>query len=1257
MGRTFHELAKDARESDAFDLNQVFFIGSRLQWDDLLKGHRTVILSEAGAGKTEEIRQVASRLRTEGKKAFFLRLEHIPDDFEGAFEIGSFEEFEDWLASTDQGWLLLDSVDEARLRNPGDFERAVRKLGRRIQAAGARAHIVLTGRTSAWRAKTDLEMCERHLPIAPETRTVAAAEPSVEGSPDDSPDLDVVATEDAKEKEAPSGFRIVAFDDLSGAQIKTFARARGVTDTQAFLDGIERADAGSFTTRPQDIEELIEFWNKEHRIGTRLELMRNSVLRRLEERDQNHRAAQPLAPARAREGAQLLAAASILGKEPRIQVPDGSHNKNGIAVQLVLSDWDDRDQQTLLSRPIFDEAIYGTVRFHHRSVREFLAAEWFAQLLQRSASRRKVEALLFREQYGLEVIVPTMRPVLPWLVICDERIRERVVRIAPEVLIEGGDPSALPLATRKVILSDVCKDLASGKSCRSALDYAVVQRFASPELAEDIRVHLKTYAANSEIVSLLIRMVWLGRLDALKDEVKALAISPSTPQYTRIAAIRATRVIATTSDLDELRTSFLNEAPVLNRDWLGEIVAASSPTPETASWLLAVLVKAAPKERYSLDSLTDAVARFVETAPVELLPRLAEGLNQFLEAPPFIEWGFCDVSEKNAWLIKPASVAAERLIQERRAEALEEPTLGILHKFRTIRDWSDDLRNVKAEFGKLVPAWPEFNRSAFWYDVRTLRKSVHYTKHERRVTYFQQASTPGSHWEFGVDDFDYAAEAIGIMSEQDDKLVALTLAFDICAKNNCPPLWLDRLREIVRGNTLLEERLEQLLNPPLSESDGEEKKWKKRAAARDKKERDDRKKSRDFILSHVDLVRAPQLKTEISQAQWYLHEFLREKAERSNRWTVGRWRELIPEFGEDVAKAYREGVTRYWRKYRPVLRSEGAPANSTPILVIFGLAGLDIEAAETPGWPLNLCKDEVLIACRYAAHELNGFPPWFPKLFEACSEIVGEFLLSEIRQEVLSEKLNEESHYLLSDVSWSGQWAWEYLAPAILEILRTNDVRNLFNLDKLLAIVQGSTSVSDDDLAALAQLKAVHATNTDVAAIWYAVWVGVAPEHAIPAVTTHLASIKGPKAQTEFAMTFVTRIVGRHRSETTGVRQGHATARHLKELFLLMQRYIRAEDDIDRSGGGVYSPGLRDNAQDARNAIFNQLKQIPGKEAYVALAEIATQHPYAASRPWLVSHARSKAEQDADLTPWLPVDVRDFYEHLDRTPSNHRGAR
>jgi hypothetical protein len=1256
LNRTFREMGKHTRKSDDADLTEDLF-GPGLGWDDLLKGHRTVILSEAGAGKTEEIRYAAKRLRDDTHQAFFLRLEHMPDDFEDAFEVGTFEEFGEWLASADEGWFLLDSVDEARLRNPGDFERAIRKLGRRIRGALSRAHIILTGRTSAWRAKTDLELCERHLPFAPATSLVDASTiPDDLRDATDSNDL-TIQTRELQEGEAPATFRVVAIQSLSTAQIEKFARSRGVTNTRTFLDEIERADAQSFTARPQDLEELIAFWNSEHRIGTRLQLMQNSVQRRLEERDENRRQAYPLASTRAREGVRLLAAASILGLEATIQVPDGSHNMKGLPIQSVLPDWDDRDQHALLSRPIFDEAIYGTVRFHHRSVREFLAAEWLTELLKRSASRREVEALLFRVQYGVEVVVPTMRPVLPWLAILDERIRERIQRVAPEILFEGGDPSALPLTTRKGILAEVCRELASGAPCRSALEYSAVQRFASPDLAEDIGALLRMYATDATLIAFLLRMVWLGGISPLKDAAKAIAIDPTTSKYARIAAIRALRIVGVESDLQDLRRSFVSESASLTRDLLAEIVDATPPSDETVLWLLAAVKKATPKERHGSDSLADSVVRFAGAAPTETLPVLARGLNDLLEMPPFIEHEFCQISKQNAWGVVPASTVAARMIRERHDDAPSDVILGILHKCNVIGNWDDDARNPKMQFHRLVPQWPELNRALFWFEVRKTRQTAPYSTNGARLTNFWQVLGRGTYWNFEVQDFDYVLGQLSLLADTDDQLVALTLAFDIYVKGDRLKQWLNRLQELVAEKPELKECLEACLAPPVRQYEQEERKWKKQAAAREKRDRASHAKTKAFILSNIELARAAKLgkPSDISRVQWYLHERLRENKNHSNRWTTGGWRELIPEYGEEVAHAYRQGVTAYWRNYHPMLRSEGALANSTPVNVIFGLSGLEIEANETPDWPADLSRDDIRLAFRYATYELNGFPPWFSKLFDAFPEAVSEFIFGEVQQEVLSASLDVESHYLLSDLSWAGQWAWDGMAPKLLQLLKTTNVTNLFNLGKLLVIVQGADSVTDDALAQLAEDRAKSANSRDVAALWYAAWVGVDPNRAVPSVAEHLSSIALRADQTEFAMTFVTQLTGGRLSGTSRARQRYSTPHYLKVLYLLMLAYIREDEDIDRSGGGVYSPGLRDDAQDARNALVNRLRGIHGKEAFIALSLIATEHPNAQSRPWIASQARERAEQDADLlAPWSPKQVRDFHEHLDRTPSNHR---
>lgn len=1254
LDRTFHELSQYVRESDDEYLSRAFHLGNCLSWSDLIREYRVVLLSEAGSGKTEEIRNIAQKLRSEGKAAFFMRLEHISNDLEDSFEIGSFEHFREWLASGAEGWLLLDSVDEARLRSPKDFESAIRKLGRLISTAKDRAHIVITGRTPAWRPKTDLALCTRHLPYTPQTTAEAAYEQTANS---DAPANVRTVQQDRRDN---SAFKLVAIDDLSSDQIEVFARAKGITDTTAFLHAVERADAWSFTSRPQDLEELTEFWIDQGRIGSRLELMQNSVAWRLTERDQDRADTRPLSMEDARQGAQLLAATATLSQEPTIRVPDGADNSNGIHIRDLLPGWDDGKQATLLSRPIFDEAIYGTVRFHHRSVREYLTAEWLAKLLDRETSRRKVEALFFRNQYGIDVIVPTLRPVLPWLAILDDKVRERLCKIAPEVVFEGGDPSQLPLDIQRTILHEVCEQMASGTFSRSVANLDAVQRFANTDLTDEIRSLIEKYAGNDELTGFLLRMVWLGELAAALPDAKAAALSTSLSTYTRIAAFRAVKAVGSEQDCEEVREAFLNEAPVVKREWLAELVQDTVPSPETVDWLSAALAKSAEKERYSVDYLTDAVGKFAQAADIALLPQLLSGLNDLLHQPPIIERRYCEVSVKFGWLLKAAAQAVERLIRERHPAALEPAALSVLRKFRTAEDYgTDELQDAKIGFAMLVPEWPELNRTLFWYDVEEARMGLD-KKRGERLDEFWRASMFSAYWRFGEEDFDYVLDQIANQAFGDNRLVALSLAYRLYIDNGRPRKWRERLKALVAPDIELSARLARYLHPPPQGKEDrkwkqQEAGWKRRAEERKRKEKEHHDKWKTYLAGNIDKIRDPSFPNsyQISNAQYYLHERMRERNGGLNRWTDGDWECLIDEHGETVARAFRDCAVAYWRRYKPKLRSEGSPINQTPFSVIFGLTGLSIEARETSSWPASLNEEEVALACRYASHELNGFPTWFPQLFEKYPKPVGSFLLNEIRHEVSIEKSNVDTHYILSDVSWSGEWAWTEIAPALIELLNATEPTNVANLRNLLTIVQGS-AVTDDEIRALAIRKCKTLRRHKHLALWYAVWTGVDPAAAIPAFAARVAKISKPNDRTDIAMSYVTHLWGGRRNEVVRVRDAFQTPQYLKSLYLLMHDHIRSKDDIDRVGKGVYSPGLRDHAQEARERLFNLLIQIPGKEAYLALEEISRIHPEESARSWFVLHAKTKAEQDADIEPWVPSQVREFQDKLERTPAHHR---
>ena len=256
------------------------------------------------------------------------------------------------------------------------------------------------------------------------------------------------------------------------------------------------------------------------------------------------------------------------------------------------------------------------------------------------------------------------------------------------------------------------------------------------------------------------------------------------------------------------------------------------------------------------------------------------------------------------------------------------------------------------------------------------------------------------------------------------------------------------------------------------------------------------------------------------------------------------------------------------------------------------------------------------------------------------------------------ENPESDTNYIISDLYWHEQWAWNWLAQHIYDILKNADPKNISNFEKLLKILQGS-NYSGELIAELACDKCKSIDDLRHLARWYAIWTCVDPEKAIPSFSSHIEKIANPKEQTSFAMIFVTHLfigrVAERRGEKQYKRDKFKNPANLKTLYLLMHEYIRREEDINRFAEAVcYTPELRDEAQDAREALLNALKAIPGKETYMALVEIAQKHHDKSDRPWIMLDAKTLAEQDGDMGAWSPEQIIDFNNQQERTPRNHK---
>ncbi len=575
LNRSFAPIPKDYSFKEEDYESELFFgLLEPKKWKDLLILPRVVILAEAGAGKTEEMRATSNKLRGGGKKAFFLRLEHLHSDFETALEIGSNEEFEEWLSSDEIGWFFLDSVDEAKLCGPKQFDTAIRKFSLKLGEHKQRAHIFITSRLSEWGPQTDLSLIKDKLPF----RELQSTEKSEEDTFDST---DGASSSTASSKSSGDQKiiepEVFALRPLDQKQIRTFSASNNVQNLDGFILAIEKAEAKVFCGRPEDLLELIYYWSKHGKIGSRLRMIEESIQLKLIEKDPERAKILTLSREEALYGVEMLAAASTFMKTNRILVPDPKIDpqlKSGaIEVHAVLTNWNMVQIRAFLQLPIFDEAIYGTVRFHHRSVKEYLTAKWLYRLLSEGKPRRAIENLFFSERYGLKVLVPSMRSILAWIIIFDERIQNRTVEIAPEILIEDGDPSTLSWEVRSDLLVKFCSHYSDRETRGLSIDISALRRFAHPDLAETIIQLLGKYSENTEICHLLLRMIWQGEIQACGSKALEISLNDKNTR-TRYYGFLAVEAAGTEAQKKELVDSILANESCTSKKLIGQLITS-----------------------------------------------------------------------------------------------------------------------------------------------------------------------------------------------------------------------------------------------------------------------------------------------------------------------------------------------------------------------------------------------------------------------------------------------------------------------------------------------------------------------------------------------------------------------------------------------------------------------------------------------------------------------------------------------------------
>ncbi|MBD7947411.1 NACHT domain-containing protein [Psychrobacter communis] len=1236
VDRQFSAVSKDKDDSQDIENYLKFNTGQSESWDLILSEYRCIVLAEAGAGKTIEFRERASLMKSKGGYAFFIRIEDIDRHFYESFEVGDEEAFDSWLDSDEEAWFFLDSVDEALLTSPRAFEKSIRCFAKAIKRGQLRAHIYISSRPYSWRVKTDQELMDEVLPL--------------KGS-------DYQEGSNSNDEKSPSALKVYSLRPLDREKIAAYCQEKGVKDTDQLLDEVERIDLWSLAERPFDLDTIIDKWKDDKSLDGRLELIQHNIDLRLKE---SHSAGSRTAlnTDLARSGAQRLAAAVVLTGNAEINVPDSERNKKGIDADTILYDWDKSDVKKLLESGLFNDILYGAVRFRHRDIRELLAAEFFSSLIKDNYNRLNIESYFFKDSLGESIVTPLLRPVLPWLILFDDNICAKTLNITPEVIIEGGDPSKLSVYTRQDAILKLIDNIDKDHYKAYTGSNIAIANLAQSDLESNVLELINNYKSNDNIILFLSRLVLQGGMAKCVDALIPIIIDNNKDKYTRTMSAKAVMSCGSREQKNAVWQGVNNSDKEIPRWLLSELVVDAEPNTATIDFIIDGIAKLAEPNDFMPTGLTRSMSRFIDHADGEVVYYLLNKFYHYLNVNDFFQKEECEVSKKDAWLMSVSLKCIERLVLTRNRCALSEVSFSMLIK-AVLLEFHQGIYvdTCKNNLHSILPQWVEMNDALYWHSVEDARKKFGRDgksfNHDLHLFYRQ------NYWRFETSDFSRVLAYVG-SRPLNDKLVALSNAHRIYYQSDCPTDMLDDLRKAVSGSDVLQDKLERLLNPEISEKMKNYEEESKIRCEKARRRQDDLKNSKKDWIIHLcnnpsEVVTPSVGEGEITNNHVWLLDEIRKNSVDASCLYCTNWKSLIPEFGNEVALAYKDFCMNYWRCYKPRLKSEQDVDNSISNALLIALSGLEIESNEVSDFPNYLDTNDLNTALRYITWDIHGFPSWFERMHRAFPKATEDAMWKELVWELESSCSEGSLSHILQDLFHHAPWLHEFMAGRVLDYLmgRTSPltIRKEYCVKIL---IKGS--VESGKLATLAdKYIALNADDCKEVAWWYALLVDSDADNGISKLENWLSGLNNTDAQQQAAAIFITGLLGGTYTQKTVYDAGKfKTAPHLKTLYMLMHKYIELSDDIQRAGKGVYSPTIRDDAQDARDRLLNYLVETPSKENYYALKQISKEHKDSLHKLLLQRRAYEMAERYGDIAPWSARQFKEFHKSKVLPPQTHR---
>ncbi|MBP7703768.1 MAG: hypothetical protein KA105_00625 [Caulobacter sp.] len=1217
--------------------------GGSMAWPELLEHRRVVILAEASAGKTWELRTQAERLTRDGDAAFFVRIDDLGDGrLEDALDAPHVERFETWKRDGDgEAWFFLDSVDEARL-NRKSFDGALRRLGKDLGAALHRARIVISCRASDWRVVEDPKVIRALLPLPPETAPAAEAEPPVDP---EAVLLDRIfgekekAPRPAREVAPPDSPFVVQLMPLTNAEQRAIAAAVGTPRLDAFMAGIRRFGLDDLAERPGDLLGLATYWTDKTAFGSLVEMTEHAVVAKLAERDKFRPDNNLLTGEVARHGAERLAAALTFGQAFTLLTTgdeaDPALAAGALDPALALPELTPGQTAALVRRGVFAPSTYGRLRFHHRGTQEYLAATWLRRLLDNGCPLSSVWPLIFTERYGVETVTPSLRPVAAWLAQWRPEIRDEIVRREPLVLLSLGDPRSLSLATRSALLLGYASREDVGELSYSDVDDRAVWLFSEPALAATLR---EAWGLSDEtgLRTLLLRCIREGRIESCADLALATAIDAERSDTERIIATEALADLRQGAALDEVARAICLAEPPVSPRLAGSIVQDLFPGHLSVVDLVALLVRC-PNDPDRSDDISGSIHHALEKASAAEVRAFVYALADAALAIPQADH-HDRLPDQIARALKGYLVFAAAEVEALDPQSAPPAVVRLLRALARSR--SREAGEVEA-LQAAVGGKPALNRALFWADVE---RDYEPTFAPRAI--FQLNLGELHFWRLREGALPWLTEDLrGRVRSTDRELALDAIIFVLRGAEQfaARAAWLD---ELVAHDPHLQGELAKYRTPP--PVDPEEPRWQ--AVSRRAQEKQDRATARNktsWLAFKADLETSADSRAALAAATswtdnghrlWYLALWLERHHEGVARSPL-RWRDLDDAFGVPTRDAFMTGMRRIWREVppeRPVYQSENRL--TTKNMSALALGGLNLDAAETEGWSAALSDEDVRLAARHGAYAEHHVPEWLDALMtergDAALPVLVRCLGEEWRRKWGRNELLNRSARPACD-------APPVLVEEVIRLLQARDPARLESLEHAVTIIgqrDWDAETTRHLLRTIRRRQRAHlkAGRTDQARLHLALMFAVAPDEAVSVLSTWVDGAEADQAT-------IRKLFGTLFGRDSPLLPAEAWARFsvpaLETLLRLAYRHFPPDDGRMRSRRVVSS---RNDPDEARNTILSALLQRTGPDVFAALNRLAAETAFVGSARRYRELAHEVAERASEGRPWSEADLVAF---------------